>query len=136
MRAGLLPARGIAVRRESPTPSHPDPAAQTPQDPGLLPHRRGTLGFAPAAIPGRRLRARPRNGAPLLGLPLPRARALSAGASPSNVRGGAGKRRGEEVAGLGGGAARAGTREASQPGLGLGRVESPLLFFPWMMAKP
>lgn len=42
--------------------------------------------------------------------------APGAGASPSSVRGGAGKRRGEKEAGFGGGARVSGTREAWRPG--------------------
>lgn len=60
------------------------------------------------------------------------------------MRGGAGERRRAEAVGLGawqepleaaGRDRAAGTREASGPGLGLGQVESPLLFFPGIVAK-
>lgn len=88
------------------------------------------------------MRARPRGGAPLPPSAFSGSRA-GAGASPPSVRGGAGERRGAEAAwGRGrsrwkpGGVTRAaGTREASGPGLGLGQAESPLLFFPGIVAK-
>lgn len=51
------------------------------------------------------------------------------------MRGGAGERLGEELADVRGVARGAGTREACDPGLRLGQVESPLLFFPGIAAK-
>lgn len=138
-------ARCAQTRRASRVlrPSPPWRGGPEPQHPSLLPSRpphvethacSGSQDSACALAPAAERPCR---------LPPSQARAPGAGASPPSVRGGAGEKRGAEAAwGRGrsrwkpGGVTRAaGTREASGPGLGLGQAESPLLFFPGIVAK-
>lgn len=134
-------ARRLAACRESPAPPHPGGAAPNPRIAASYPAAYGTLRFAPAAGPKQApARSPTRQSAP--SAPAPSSafaggasdREPGAGASPSSVRGGAGKARG------GGGRLRRRGRSAWNPrrlwsGLGMGQVESPLLVFPGSVAK-